>query len=458
MIALRPQPVGIYPPPAANLLLPAVADDGAGGALRRVLHGGLDREGLPDAWQFFAAAVQGDVSEALRLVGNSDSDLAVYNRFVLQPDAASYPSARRRLARESGSEHTDNDGGNPVHPAADIRTGQSARCGQLVALLDVAAYAAGIVDTVASDFSLDGELLAWALANAAACELEQDDVAAAASTIRQAMAAADGASPILAAILTAQHTDLMAATPGFAPALAINAYQQAIRSASDCELPLLLAELHTKLGMAFQNAANGQRGALLQAVNAYQTALQHGITKAEFPEMFAELQNNLGLAYLSMPAMEASNQLRTGIAVQSFRQALAVYTIESHPDRWASVSMNLANALVYAPSSHPEDNLIQAVETYEQVLQVRSRAKDPVAYALVLLNQANALAHLGMFKPALEKLAEAYKLFHWYEEIEQANAARELVEQINERMGKQGATRLENSHETTESFRLRSNL
>jgi tetratricopeptide (TPR) repeat protein len=102
---------------------------------------------------------------------------------------------------------------------------------------------------------------------------------------------------------------------------------------------------------------------------------------------------------------------------------------------WASVSMNLANALQYAPSSHPEENLIQAVETYEQVLQVRSRAKDPVAYALVLLNQANALAHLGMFKPALEKLSEAYKLFHWYDQIEQADAARDLVEQINQRLG-----------------------
>ena len=92
--------------------------------------------------------------------------------------------------------------------------------------------------------------------------------------------------------------------------------------------------------------------------------------------------------------------------------------MEEHPDMWASVSMNLANALQYAPSSHPQENLIQAVEIYEDVLQVRSRAKDPVAYALVLLNQANALAHLGIFKPALEKLAESYKLFHWYDQIE----------------------------------------
>ncbi len=93
--------------------------------------------------------------------------------------------------------------------------------------------------------------------------------------------------------------------------------------------------------------------------------------------------------------------------------------------------MNLANALQYAPSSHPESNLIQAVQIYDQVLTVRTRAREPVAYALVVLNQANALAHLGIFKPALEKAAEAYKLFQWYDQSEQAMAARELVELIN---------------------------
>ncbi len=47
------------------------------------------------------------------------------------------------------------------------------------------------------------------------------------------------------------------------------------------------------------------------------------------------------------------------------------------------------------------------------------------------MNQANALSHLGIFKPALEKLAEAYKLFQCYDQAEQAAAARELIEQIH---------------------------
>jgi tetratricopeptide (TPR) repeat protein len=112
-----------------------------------------------------------------------------------------------------------------------------------------------------------------------------------------------------------------------------------------------------------------------------------------------------------------------GIAVQSLREALKVYAPESHPELYASVRMNLANALQYLPSSHPEENLQQAVEIYEELLQIRQRALDPIAYARTLFNQANALGHLGIFAPALEKLAEAHKLFHWHGEPDLAAEA-----------------------------------
>lgn len=407
MIKLHPQPVGIFAHPASNLILPAVEDDR--GALKNLLMGKSDIE-FPIEWEFYFAAIQGDRDTAISLLGNDSSDLNCYNRFVLGPSAEAYAKARLLLTN------------------------------QWREILDVAAFIAGVIDEIQSEFTLENELLAFALATSAAADLEKNCLAEAASKLKQAIQEARSHSTLLAAILTAQHADVMVATPGYSPALAINAYQEAIRLGNDCELPLFLAELQMKLGLAYQNAANGQRGPLLEAVNAYQAALQQGINEAEHPEMFAQVQNNLGLAYLSMPASETSNQLRTGIAVQSFRHALKIFTRENHPDMWASVSMNLANALVYAPSSHPEENLIQAVETYEEILLVRSRAKDHVAYALVLLNQANALAHLGIFKPALEKLAEAYKLFHWYEQIEQANAAKELLEQINLQMGNPAST------------------
>ncbi len=407
MIQLRPQPLGIFPFPASNLLLPAIEGDWQE-ALQGLLQGDLDVE-LPPQWEFMKWAAEEKIEKARAALAATDaSEIKIYNQFVLSPSQEAWQSARQQLS-------------------ASLRE-----------LLDVAAWSCGIADTMADSFALDGELLAVALATSAAAEIADQQPAAAMVKLKAAIQAARGPAPLLAATLISQLADLRLAMPECSAALVIQDYQQAIQLAANSRLPMLLAELQMKLGMVFQNAARGQRGALLQAINAYQSALQSGICEESQPQLFAQLQNNLGLAYLSMPAMGSSHQLRTGIAVQSFRHALRVFSLQKDPDMWASISMNLANALQYAPSSHPEENLIQAVETYEEVLQVRTRARDPVAYALVLLNQANALAHLGMFKPALEKLAEAYKLFHWYEQPEQAEAARQLVEQINERLGDRG--------------------
>ena len=408
MIEQRPQPIGIFPFPTANLLLPN-PENSCEAATQALLRGDLSVE-LPLEWAFFSLAAKGDVEAAIKSIQSVDcsSPINSYNLFVLSPSPDAYRTACEQLT------------------------------GELRELLDVAAYTTGIIDAIADEFFLDGELKAIALATSAATDIEKEDHKSAQAKLKVAVSEAKTTSPILAALLMSQVADLAASLPDCSAALVMQDYKIAIDLAEECKLPMLLPELYTKMGMMLQNASNGQRGALLQAVNSYQSALQNGVTQEEHPLLFAQLQNNLGLAYLSMPAMEASHQLRNGIAVQSFRHALKVYTIEDHPDMWASVSMNLANALQYAPSSHPEDNLIQAVETYEDVLKIRSRAKDPVAYALVLLNQANALAHLGMFKPALEKLAEAYKLFHWYDHIEQANAAQELVEQINQKLGDRG--------------------
>jgi hypothetical protein len=41
-----------------------------------------------------------------------------------------------------------------------------------------------------------------------------------------------------------------------------------------------------------------------------------------------------------------------------------------------------------------------------------------------------ALAHLGIFKPAIEKIAEAYKLCSWHEQFEEAATAKELHDLI----------------------------
>ncbi len=304
-------------------------------------------------------------------------------------------------------------------------------------LLEIAAYNTGIVQQLPTkqemeDAGLDRELLAWGLASLSAAELERENFVTARQALGTAIEATREASPLLAAILMAQSAHIAHHCLELPASLVRQDYEAAIELARGASLPGFITELWTQLGMLLQASADGNRELWLGAIRAYQSALQSGVLPETQPVLFAELHNNLGLAYLATPASETSHQLRTGIAIQSFRHALEPLQPAEHCDLWARIKMNMANALQYAPSSHPESHLIQAVQIYDEVLEVRTRAKDPVAYALVLLNQANALAHLGIFKPALEKASEAYKLFQCYSLPEHAAAARELVESVND--------------------------
>jgi len=140
-----------------------------------------------------------------------------------------------------------------------------------------------------------------------------------------------------------------------------------------------------------------------------------------------------------MPMNEAGDQLRLGVAVGSLRAALTVYTRETHPAEWSSAQLNLANALVYAPSAHRAGNLAEAIELYEAVLGARSRTADPVGYARALANQGNALAHLGMLDEARAKLAEARVLFEESQEWDAAASVRGLLDEIGRRKGDSAA-------------------
>jgi hypothetical protein len=146
--------------------------------------------------------------------------------------------------------------------------------------------------------------------------------------------------------------------------------------------------------------------------------------------LWAAAHAGLATAYLTMPMVEASSQLRLGVAAQSLRAALTVYTRENHPQEWASVQLNLANSLVYSPSRHQRENLVEAAEIYEAVLQTRHRDTDPLGRARVLANQGNVLAHLGVFDDAKAKLYEARFLFEELGDDDSVRAVRGVLDEI----------------------------
>ncbi|MFM7244913.1 MAG: hypothetical protein ACKO40_12190 [Planctomycetaceae bacterium] len=382
----RPQPVGIFAFPRSHLLA------------------------LPGNEATRAAAMLGDdvaaaaILPATAAAVTGSSPLDRHNAFVLAP--------------------------SPEALAAIEAAGDPA----FVALARSAAFAHGLIDDLPEPGPLDGELKALVQMTAAAGLFERGDARAARTLLAEAAEQAAPASPVFAAVLHQQVADTL---PAEAADLAIDHLEQALQLGEQAKLPRLLADIWMRLGTLHQaRGADGSRGPLVEAVTCYQKALAAGITQDSDPASYAQLQNNLGLAYLCMPTREASDQLRAGIAVQSFRKARDVQDRDADPDQWASVTMNLASALQYLPSTHPAENLAEAVELYEEVLAVRTEARDPVAHARALLNQGNALAHLGIFKPAIEKLAKALKLFTWHEATDEAATAKELLDGIHARLDK----------------------
>lgn len=397
----RPQPLGVFPYPAGLLLLPEVNEADvvlATEASTQLMRGAVPTA-WPTQWLAYAAALRGDREGALNALATDPSDLAAYNRFVLTGDESD-------LARATASADET------------LRT-----------LSSLVAYIQGVVDTLPGPDALDAELRANLLLAHAAAHLERHDVTGAATVLLDGIEHSATVSPVLAAQLMAQLASL-----GEATAETEARWRQALQLAGDAALPGLIAELRCGLALVVHQRADSDRSRLIEAVQLYQSALQAGITRESHPELWAQIQSNLGIAYVSTPMTEAGDKLRLAVAVQSFREAMTVYTRETHPEAWASAMLNMANAMQYLPSSHTKENLIDAVNAYEELMTVRTRALDPVGYARLLANQGNALAHLGMFQPAVEKLTEAHKLLHWYNETDAAARILDQLESINQQI------------------------
>ncbi|HNB54311.1 MAG TPA: hypothetical protein PK530_20360 [Anaerolineales bacterium] len=395
---LTPQPLGIFPLPAGYLILPPV--DGVESVQASLLEGRLPAE-FPPALRFYELALAGDISAALSALDHADSPEARYNRFVLEGDPTQYPTLAQTLT------------------------------GDLRQLLDVAAYTMGMVERPPERGETAYERLAFVLMAQAAYALERDDLKAAIPLLEKGIHAAETTSPLLAAQLRGTLAETLHAHRG-ADSIVIQNYREALHLMEKSDLAQNRAELWLNLGIAYQEMAHGRRGALLEATACYQQALKV-FTAADHPELYALAHNNLALAYLAMPLTEASDQLRSAIAIQSLREALKIYTQDTYPEQWASAQLNLANALQYLPSTHPEENLIQAVELYEEILATRVREDDPLGYARLLANQGNALSHLGIFVHAQSKLEEAHALFLANGEPETAQSVEELLVGMREK-------------------------
>lgn len=400
----RPQPIGVLPLPAGWLVLPSpelVPE--AGEIVRRLLSGHLP-EAWPDALEAFARAAEGEVEAAAALIDPTGGGIAAYNHFVLTGEESSLDAARAAVS-EALSAGKPQDGADAASGAAD-----------LAALVEVAAYSLGRPAQLPDDADLaelTGEIAAHVLSARAAAALEHGDPQTALDALVAAEAAARPVSAVLGALLLGQQASLLQEVNG-ADADVVEAYREAVDALRGLDaVEPAMAELALGQATAYQELASRSENAqhlLVEAVKMYHLALRL-LRKDSQPQRYAFAHSNLALAYLAMPMGDARDKLRRGVAVQSLREALAYYTREQHPAEWSMVTLNLANALQHLPTTHPVENLVEAVGMYEELLAVRTPEADPLGHARVLANQGTALAHLGIHDQAGAKLDAAREIF-----------------------------------------------
>ena len=396
MIA-RPQAIGVLPLPAGYLLIDDDGSEQAVGAVRERLVAGLEVRSWPAALRGHELAHAGRAEEAALAFAGGDP-VSRFNRFVLEPDGVDLDGLRAQLP-------------------ADVAP-----------LVGVVAYSVGRVDLPPALGDATAEVAALVLSAQASHALDHDHPARAVALLHEAASqAGEDNGPLQAVVLG--NAGVVAWEHGLDVDGALADLRHAVRLLAATDLDLARAELHYQLGSVIHALAASGRRPLADAVAEFHTVL--GLVDRESaPELWAAANLSIGTAYLTMPMTEATDQLRSGIAMGSLRAALEVFTREAYPAQWATAQVNLANSLVYAPSSKQGDNLVEAVERYEEVLELRDRENDPLGRARLLANQGNALAHLGIFDHAKAKLHEARFLFEEHGDIDAVMAVRGVLDEI----------------------------
>ncbi|WP_287295702.1 tetratricopeptide repeat protein [Moorena sp. SIO2C4] len=114
------------------------------------------------------------------------------------------------------------------------------------------------------------------------------------------------------------------------------------------------------------------------AITGYEVILTVFTCEA-FPENWATLQNNLGLAYYDRITGEKAQNLEDAIAC--YQLALEVRTREAFPIDWASIQNNLGLAYNNRIIGEKSQNLEDAIACYKLALEVRTREAFPIDWA-----------------------------------------------------------------------------
>jgi CHAT domain-containing protein/TPR repeat protein len=105
------------------------------------------------------------------------------------------------------------------------------------------------------------------------------------------------------------------------------------------------------------------------AITGYQIA-SNVFTFEKFPQYWAMVQQNLGIAYTKRIRGNKAENLE--LAIATYTEALKVFTVDAFPQDWAMTQHNLATAYLYRIRGNKTENLERAISCYQEALKVRT--------------------------------------------------------------------------------------
>ena len=215
---------------------------------------------------------------------------------------------------------------------------------------------------------------------------------------------------------------------------------KAIRIFETEGLSELAGNAHYRKGaLLYTWAQNGNPQFFKPAVESYQAALKI-FTKANAPDVFADIHHNLGVLYTDMPAEHKKKSIWAGVAVASFEEALTFFTKENYPHQYGMICNNFGNAFTKFPQAVLTDNHEKALYYYQEALDVRT-AEQPYERAITLLNFLEASWKVGndpdafneaRYTDMLNKANEVKQLVEEEELLSEAEKHLELLAQLRE--------------------------
>ena len=116
-------------------------------------------------------------------------------------------------------------------------------------------------------------------------------------------------------------------------------------------------------------------------------------TREKFPEAYAELMINLGIAVEEDTLADSVQKWEDAIAY--YQIASEIFTREVDPEKWASIQDNLGNAYRNRQQGEIEINLQQAIAFYQDALQIFHPERYPKQWGCVQHNLGHAYLNLS---------------------------------------------------------------